>query len=401
MDGAKNLPKSAREAAVTDEQACAFTDNSRQTGAVEAKNCQAAQDVVAESSLQCAEVRDDDRPLAAARSHAEPEPHDAVNPGRVRAAEAQAEGPPKKHTAGRRGAGRAWSSKSLASRRKHMFFYFLLRHGGLLPARILLFFVVLVYTLRPAVARRIYPYLERRFGPASFITRRLQAWRLYRSFGNVLLERAATGILGASNIISRPEDVARMRELMAEGRGLIMLNAHVGIWQTAVSGLPPGVTVNIAMLRDGADVDLQFFEHGRNEDWPEIRLVDMGGPFGGFLEMSAALRRGEVLCIMGDRVNEKDRLKVTVDFLGGKIQVPQYPYLLASMLGTPVLCSFVRRTGSMSGKTLSETIIRVPERVERSDKALRPYAQAYADAVEEFVNKHPEQFFNFYDMWIN
>lgn len=304
----------------------------------------------------------------------------------------------------------SWSSRSLASWRKHMFFYVILRYAGLTPARVLLFFVVLIYTLRPSVARRSLPYLQRRFGRASLFGRWRQVWRLYWSFGNVLLERAATGILGTRSIVSRGEDVARMQALMAEGKGLILLSAHVGLWQVAVSGFPPDVIVNIAMFRDAGDVDRHFFEHGSRGDsggdWADIRQIDMKGPFGGFFEMGEALKRGEVLCIMGDRLDPADKLKVTVNFLGGQVLLPAYPYLLASRLGAPILLTLVWRTGPMAGETLSEVIIRVPPGLGRSrlgsdEEAIRPYAQAYASAIEDFVQKHPEQFFNFYDMWIH
>jgi predicted LPLAT superfamily acyltransferase len=120
---------------------------------------------------------------------------------------------------------------------------------------------------------------------------------------------------------------------------------------------------------------------------------------GNTLEMLQVLKEGEVLCIMGDRVMGRDRNSIAVDFLGSSVQVPFGPYKLASAIGSPVAVIFPYKSGRNSYALRVAEIIRVPKGLGRTGEAYRPYATRFIRALEGFVEEHPYQFFNFYDMW--
>ncbi|MDR1922331.1 MAG: lipid A biosynthesis acyltransferase [Candidatus Adiutrix sp.] len=294
-----------------------------------------------------------------------------------------------------------WSSRSLGSRFKHEIFYRLIRLAGPAPAYVLLYVVVFYYSLCPGVVRRSRPYLRRRFPAAGFFGLWRHAFRLNLSFGLALLERAIMGLGGQMEFEAPEETKSLIEELLNEGRGLVVLTAHVGAWQTGMGWLmQKRRPVNIVSRREPGDVDLHYFEH-QGQEASRPKLIDPAEPAAAMAAMTAALLAGEIVCLMGDRVRPGDSLVVPVSFLGAEIPVPGAPFFLAARLGTPVAVVFTRRLGPLRVTGEAALVIRPPQagRAARTDGALAPPAAAFAGALEQFVLAHPYQFFNFYDLW--
>lgn len=94
-----------------------------------------------------------------------------------------------------------------------------------------------------------------------------------------------------------------------------------------------------------------------------------------------------------------DRSTIAVDFLGSSVQVPFGPYKLASATGAPVAVIFPHKSGMNSYALKVADVIRVPKDQGRTGEAYRPHAARFIRALEGFVDEHPYQFFNFYDLW--
>jgi predicted LPLAT superfamily acyltransferase len=238
-------------------------------------------------------------------------------------------------------------------------------------------------------------YLRRRFPGHGAWARARDTYRLCLGFGKVLVDRAVLGILGSGAPPTSPEDRARLKALVAEGRGLVLVTAHVGGWQHAMACLS-GLEVPVSLLlhRDSGDVDKQFFEHRPGA--PPFTLLDPAGYLGSTLEMLQVLREGGVLCIMGDRGMGAGT--VPVAFLGGPVRLPFSPYKLASATGAPLAVIFAFEREGRTAMELA-AVIRVPGQLGRKPAAYLPYARQFSLALERFVAEHPYQFFNFYDMW--
>ncbi|MBE0597574.1 MAG: lipid A biosynthesis acyltransferase, partial [Desulfuromonadales bacterium] len=213
-----------------------------------------------------------------------------------------------------------WSSRSIGSQLQHRIFYLLIRLGGRRAAYALLYFVVLYYVLfRPSLRRRAYPYLRRRF--PQHPPRLGDSFRMSLSLGQVLVDRAVVGILGPTALQVGLEGRQELIDLVAEGRGLILMTAHVGCWQVAMSAFDfLQVPVNLLMQREEGDIDRHYFEHA-GIDSP-YRIIDPRGFLGGALEMIEVLKRGEVLSVMGDRMLGNDRNAAEADFLGAPVRFP-------------------------------------------------------------------------------
>jgi predicted LPLAT superfamily acyltransferase len=294
----------------------------------------------------------------------------------------------------------SWSSRSVASAFAHKIFYVAIRFGGRWIAYFMLVFVVGFYTCLPAIRRRSQAYRRRRFDHRGVVRETIDIYRLQWEFGTMLVDRAVMGILGQFTMDASTEDRQTLADLAAEGRGLILVTAHVGCWQLGLSVLDHiDAPKAVVMYRNEQDVDRHYFEHGAEDNGPGFTVIDPRGPMGGTLEMMNILERGGVLCVMGDRDIGSQKNVVDVEFLGDSIEVPVSPYRLASAKNAPMVATFSNRLGAGHGRIWISKVIDVPEGLGRHNDRYRSYAQQFADGLAEYVRLHPYQFFNFYDMW--
>ena len=293
-----------------------------------------------------------------------------------------------------------WDSRSVGKRWQFAFFAFLLRAGGRRLAYLCMYVVAAWYVLlRPFVRRRCRYYLDRRFPEVRNPLVRL--WHDYRrieALGESLIDRAAFGLQGPKALQMSFSECLRLREIINEGRGLIILNSHVGCWQVAMSAFHHcGRPVSIVMHQGAADIDPRWF-HGAGEDTP-FSIIDPAQPLGGVLQMIAALKANHVLALMADRVFGSDPNTLQAAFLGAPVHFPVSPYRLASMQGTPIAVVYSYKTGFSSCRVELTRIIRVPAGLGRSNAAYASYLQQFIETLEASVASHPWQFFNFHDMW--
>lgn len=290
-----------------------------------------------------------------------------------------------------------WSSKSAASAFAHGIFYFFIRCGGRWLAYLLLYFVVAWYTLITEHGRRGRYYIERRFPGSGCLSRLWHRWRLNLSFGKVLVDRATAGITGAMDMVGAQQNVKALNRLLGEGKGALILSAHVGCWQMAMSALETVKAPKyIVYRRPTEDVDKLAHEHGNSAT--TVSFIDPGGPSGGIPEIMIALQHGAIVCMTGDRLFGSNRIAISVPFLGGTINVPGSMYRIAAATGAPVVIMFFPRLGDGKFKALTMDIFNVEDRG-RDLQNYRTEAERFAKALEKFCGEYRYQFFNFYDIW--
>jgi predicted LPLAT superfamily acyltransferase len=280
----------------------------------------------------------------------------------------------------------------------HRIFYGLIRIAGRRSAYALLRCVVFYYVLlRPSLRQNASHYLRRRFPGHTPVQRFLDSYRMSFELGKVLVDRAVMGIRGPGEFQISLRGKEQLQTLLAEGKGLVLVTAHVGCWQVAMATLGCLETpVSMLMRREDGEVDRHYFEHSGESPF---RIIDPTGFLGGTLEMMGVLKQGEVLCVMGDRVLGSAKNAVPVDFLGGQVWFPFSAIKLASSTGAPVVVMFTSKTGPDSYALELARVIRVPKDLGRSSAAAAPYVAEFAQSLEGFVEKHPYQFFNFFDLW--
>ncbi|NLD38894.1 MAG: lysophospholipid acyltransferase family protein [Desulfatiglans sp.] len=296
---------------------------------------------------------------------------------------------------------RIWTSRSIGSYIQHQFFYALIKIGGRRLAYFFLYFILAYYVLmRPSVRRRCYSYLSHRFPGDSSLKRIVHCYRLYLNFGMVLIDRAIIGILGNEMMSVSFKQRESLKNLVSEGKGVIFLMAHTGCWQVALSALGYLKTrVNMVIRREEGDIDRHYFEHQSN-DTP-FNIIDPEGYLGGTIEMINALKNGEIVSIMGDRIFGSLKNRVPVDFLGEKALFPFSAFKVASATGSPIAILLTHKDGSNHFVLDLAKVIHVPEGLGRSGEGYMPYISEFVKFLEGYTETHPFQFFNFYDMWMH
>lgn len=290
-----------------------------------------------------------------------------------------------------------WSSRSLGSELQHQIFYFTIRLVGRRGAYCLLFFVVIWYTLRPSVRDRSKPYLTKRFPGASALALLLRTWKLQWSFGKCLVDRAAAGILDGFSIDATAKD--QLESWINGDSGIIFLTAHTGCWQIAPYALVEYMNKPVTILghHEVDDVDREIYEH--KGILPPYQFVTAKDGYWGPVKLVNLLRKGEILCTTGDRIIDGDKAVLETTFLGHAIKISYLPFRLASATGAMIVFVFARRTKPGCGELSILGRVRVPEGLGKAPESYRPYVQQYTSAMEKFVDDHPYQFFNFYNIW--
>jgi predicted LPLAT superfamily acyltransferase len=268
-----------------------------------------------------------------------------------------------------------WSGRSRGGVFGNWWFIQLIRCFGLRPAYAFLVLVAGYFTVfNPSGYRCSKDYLRRVLGPQPFWRWPLLVYRHFYSFGITLLDRVAV-IMGRAKMEWTFENTALFMEQVERGQGVILLGAHVGSWELGGHLLGRlGKPVNVVNL-----------------------LATDGHPLRS-IPIAAALRRGEIVALLGDR--PFGGADVRVPFLGGHARFPTGPYLLAAFTGAPIFQTFALRERPGHYRFFSYPGIFVPRAITRAaPEALTPYVTAYADRLAEVAKKYPFQWFNIFPFW--
>ncbi len=265
----------------------------------------------------------------------------------------------------------------------------------------MLYFIVAYYVLFSRLARsRAEHYLKRRFPQSTGVQRLWHSYRLILAFGKVLIDRAVVGIMGPDSFeicLDAKEELMKLRD---ENRGMILMAAHVGCWQVAMSALDfLERPVNMLMRQDAGDIDRHYFEHAGIEC--PYRTIDPTGYLGGTLEMMGALKQEQIVSVMGDRLLGSDRSSIAIKFLGEDVYLPFSAYKIASATGAPVVVFFTSKEGPTSYSLKLAKVIRVPELPGRKAETFRRYAVEFGEVLEDYCREHPYQFLIFLTCGLN
>jgi predicted LPLAT superfamily acyltransferase len=224
-------------------------------------------------------------------------------------------------------------------------------------------------------------------------------WLIYRHFyahGMTLLDRLAV-IMKRTTMDFTYEREALFREYLDQGQGVILLGAHLGNWEMGGHLLGRhGIPVNFVVLeREEAQIRRLFAQVLREKKFNILTASD--DPFRS-IPIMAALRRGEIVALHGDR--SFGGTDVVVPFLGRPAQFPVGAYLLAAATGAPIFQVFSVREKPGKYRFFSYPAQHVPRaKLRNGGSAYETYARLYAQRLEEVARQYPYQWGNFYPFW--
>ena len=219
------------------------------------------------------------------------------------------------------------------------------------------------------------------------------ARRMYRNYAEYIVElmRLPTRPPGE---ISRTVDMSAADDaeaVMALGRGVIMVGAHVGFMEAGAAAIADRGWVVSAVADDTAYIEL--FEHLRQQRaaWG-IRLL----PWKNIREMYATLRRREAIGLLVDWGYRPDG--VPVRLFGDWTTLPQGPATLAARTGAVILPITVAREAD-GGARYRGRMSPYIEVASTEPAEIARATQLVADAIEDAIRRHPDQWWVFKQMW--
>ncbi len=276
-------------------------------------------------------------------------------------------------------------------------FHLLIRALGPIPAYLLLAFIVPYYLLLRTGARLSASfYLRHRFpglgGVRLFMT---TAYYIYQ-FGKVLIDQAAMGILKKERFTIDVRGGEVLQRLSKEKRGIVLLTTHAGNWQAAMANMNR-IEKRVHLLFNLAGIEgRHFFDLAGQRD--RFHFIPPGGFLGGMVEATNALNAGEVVAIMGDRAFGAKTIEM--EFLGEKAPFPMMPYYLVAATGANLVVLLTVRTGALSFSVEARCISGEEDWTQMPrEAAVKALMGRYVACLEEYVEKYPYMWFNFFDFW--
>jgi len=175
---------------------------------------------------------------------------------------------------------------------------------------------------------------------------------------------------------------------LAGGRGVLGVTAHLGNWEAGPAVLAGmGMKVNaVVMPMEDRRTDRLFQARRRSRG---INVISIGSAA---RDSVAALRRGEIVALVGDR--DYTRHSARFEFMGAPASFPVGPAKICSLSGAPILAGFLVRVANDSFEMLLHDPI-VPRRG-------MPWQEIQAELLrilEDGIRSYPTQWFIFDDFW--
>jgi predicted LPLAT superfamily acyltransferase len=269
-------------------------------------------------------------------------------------------------------------------------------HLGRPAARAILMLIAAYFVAFSARATRAASrkYLEKILGRKPGL---LDVYRHYHAFSSVVLDRVFLLRDRFDLMDVRMHNLDAVQAAMAGGRGCILLGAHVGSFEvTRALGrhllAPPA---NLVMYEENAR-KLNSVLYAINPELAQ-RVIALGNP-DSMLKVRDALRRGEFIGMLGDRVIEGEGA-VVCDFLGEPARFPSGPLRMAALMRAPVLVMAGLYLGGNRYEVYFDKLLDPAEGARPSEADIQAAVQAYAARIEHYCRKAPYNWFNFYDFW--
>jgi predicted LPLAT superfamily acyltransferase len=272
------------------------------------------------------------------------------------------------------------------------------RYGGRTVARLLLYPITLYFLLRRGPERRASrAYLTRVLQrPATL----LDVARHIHTFAATILDRVFLLSGQLHRFAVGIEGLESLHAYLDAGRGVKKIGTHLRSYYVlrVQSRYRPDVTVRVVLdkghnpamtqLLDALNPDIAATVIDAAQDGPAIVLA-----------IQQAIADGHLVALLVDRAGPGEAAR-DAPFLGQDAPFPSAPWLIAAVLGVPVLLAFGLYRGGNRYDLVFEPFSE-GERVPRGQRAqqMALLIRRYAARLEHHARHAPYNWFNFYDFW--
>lgn len=220
----------------------------------------------------------------------------------------------------------------------------------------------------------------------------------FRRYAQYLIDLICTSRMSEEELkglISEASNDEVILKALQDGRGAILLTAHLGNWELGgmilkVLNLP----VNIVYFPDriwGVEKSRRRYREKKGVG----QLAITGSPFS-LVSMMQALRRNEIVCLQGDR--NYGRRGVKVNFFGSPVSFPPGPVMLAMTSKAPLIPIFIIQEEGKGYRFIVEDPVAIRD-TGRREEDIRENLARVASVLERYLKEYPDQWFNYVPYW--
>lgn len=284
-----------------------------------------------------------------------------------------------------------WGS-SRGNKLGYRIFIAIIRAAGIYPAYALLRIVTLYYFIFPGKASKsLLYYFQQRLG-YSWLKSRFAMYENFNYLGRSIIDKIVM-MSGAPIPFSvNHEGGDRLDDMVKEGKGGLLISAHVGNWEAAGHLLKRLKSkINIVMYDGEHQKIKEYLDNIRDRSFNVIVIKD---DISHIYEIKEAVERNEFVCIHADRFVEGNKT-IKGNLLGAEAEFPIGPFILATTFEMPVSFVYAVKEGpkhfhfyASRGKIYPKGRVGIPVILED-----------YLRKTETIIRKYPLQWHNYFPFW--
>ncbi len=289
-----------------------------------------------------------------------------------------------------------WKGKTRGGVFGYLFFIYLIRKIGIKAAYLFLATIVLYFIpFAPKATQSVWFYSRKILKKGVFQSVAM-LFRNYYRLGQTLIDKIAIGNGMKDKYHFRFENYDKFLDILDADTGAVIIGAHVGNWEIGTPFFDDyGKKINIVLYDAEYRRIKELLE--KNTTTHHFKVIPVNsGNLNHVFSIKEALDNKEYICFQGDRYVNEERC-LSRKFMGREALFPVGPFLLASKMNVPVVFYFSMREPRMTYNF--HFVMAAPVEKKRGVRAEEALMDQYVGALEDIVNKYPEQWFNYYRFW--
>ena len=199
----------------------------------------------------------------------------------------------------------------------------------------------------------------------------------------------------SARLIESVMGFSRIVEARQQGKGVLLLTAHLGNWEVGSFMLAQvNMPIHVVLVPD----IFPGVERARRKlhERADVVEIPVDRSFAPTLAVMRALESNGIVAMQGDR--DFNNTGLAVPFFGRESYFPRGPLRVAMATGATVLPAFIVQMPDGRYRAVVEEPLEVTRSGDR-DAALADNIRRYAAILERYVRDFPDQWYCFYPFW--
>ena len=244
----------------------------------------------------------------------------------------------------------------------------------------------------PDARRSVRRNLERIRGPAPRHRDWLDTAATFSNYASALSEALAQGSDNGRDLRATYVRNDLFREVVGRGKGVLLLTMHTAGWEIATPFVVDDVALDVLIVMERERSDGARELHDETRTSSHTSVLHLGKSELAALPIARHLAKKGAVAMQIDRAPPSGRT-ISVELLGRPFAIPEGPLRIAELSGAPMLPVFSARVGFNDYVLENYPAIDLPRRATPEER--QRAAQGIADAMGDFLQRHPTQWFHF------